>query len=360
MPFDEIGYQPKAATILRRIVERGHAAHAYLFHGPPGSGKREAARLFAQAQNCEGGAGDPCGQCRACDQIARSMDPDAPLYPDLVHLAPGRFVASDGKKQASDTIVVDAVRQLRQSLYNAPLVARRRVVVVHEADKMQPAAQNAFLKTLEEPLEKIRTTFLLLSARPQALLPTIRSRCHAVFFAPVPAEAIVRRLLSAGGLEEASAALWARLADGNLQAALTLAADPDASPLIAERADWLTRWEAVIAGPAAGYAEFEAEGRKRDEMPKLIDLLIGWHRDLLVVQSGGDPRHVVNLDRLDALRAAAATLDGPEIVRRIERLVAIRGALDVYIRGDLAMDALLADILVSAKLPAGRADSLYR
>src|SRR5512136_2772802 len=193
MPFSQIIGQERAVEALRAALRRGGLHHAYLFAGPEGVGKGMAARLLAQAANCERDDGDACGNCPACRKIARGVHPDVLVVePERDMARAGRWEPKGGRTPSRD-IVVDQVRELvdrRLSLRR--FEGRRRFVILDPADAMNPQAQNALLKTLEEPPDD--TTLVLVAAGGDALLPTIRSRCLRVAFAPLPASAIEERL----------------------------------------------------------------------------------------------------------------------------------------------------------------------
>lgn len=345
MPWSQLHYQPRVVSILRRAVENGRVAHAYLFSGPDGVGKLTAARLFAQALNCESDSSDPCGLCRSCDRLLRSIDPDEVVHPDLTHLVPGRWVGADGRRQASHTILIDAVRDLRNKLYSAPLEARHRVVIVHETDTMQVAAQNAFLKTLEEPLEQLRTVFILLSARPLNLLTTVRSRCQEIAFGFVGPDEIKRRLRLELGLDEPDAEQITALADGRVGFAVELAQEADDDKgVLAKRGKWLDWWHrALVECPGDFGAIVERLGRSRDDLILFLSILTAWHRDLLIVQAGGERKLLVNTDRLGQLQSEAERYSASEVTARMERLLSIRNGLEFYIRGDLALEVFFAE-----------------
>ncbi len=349
MPWSQFGSQPRVVSILRRIVESGRIAHAFLFCGPDGVGKREAAILFAQALNCDRSDSDPCGICSNCDLLDRSRDPKEQVHPDLMHLVPGGWIGKDGRKQSSHTILVDAIRDLRSSLYAAPLKANYRLVLIHEADTMQIAAQNAFLKTLEEPVDRIRTIFLLLSSRPNALLPTIRSRCQIVRFGAVSAGNIRRRLEIHHQLDEEQAELLASLSDGNLQVAEQMAEAGEDGSWNTNRLQWLDFWHEIAIGKSGETGEFvDQSARTRDRLSELLALLITWHRDLLIIASDASEERVVNRDRLQQLQQEARLVPAGRIAYRMERLIDIRRDLEsIYIRGDVAMSSVLMEVASS-------------
>jgi DNA polymerase-3 subunit delta' len=191
----ELPGQPRAQALLAAAL--AEPAHAYLLHGPPGTGKGEAARLFAAA-------------LLGCD--ARRIAPGS--HPDLVMIEP-----------EGEALLVDQVHELAATLRYRPQEAVRRVAIVDEADRLNRDAANAFLKTLEEPAGDV--VMLLVADDPARVLPTVRSRCQAVAFPPLPTAAIGERLVEAG-VDAAVATRIARRARGDLAVARRLAADADA------------------------------------------------------------------------------------------------------------------------------------
>ncbi len=173
---------------LIRTLEEGTFVHAYLISGASGMGKRTLARLMAQHLLCTGGK-KPCGQCPACIQVRENN------HPDVITITPGTPLSPDVKAGMS-SIPVDEIRHVIGLVAQHTFVGGRRVVIIHRAEKMNPPAQNALLKTLEEPLAG--TVFLLLSEAPELLLPTIVSRCRALKLHPWPDEVILKALAERG------------------------------------------------------------------------------------------------------------------------------------------------------------------
>ena len=326
MPFSDVLAQERAIGALRAALRRGALHHAYLFGGPPGTGKAQAARLVAQAANCEGpsaqpdpstGSGEgaearyreePCGACRSCRKIEADNHPDVHwLREERVMAKAGRWEPKGGRSPSKD-IVVDQVRDLvDHRLAMKRFEGRRRFVIVDPADAMNPQAQNALLKTLEEPPDD--TTLVLVAGSPDALLPTIRSRCLRVSFQPIPDALVVARL-EAEGRSPAEARLAAALAGGSVGRALAL--DP---------AELDTLHEAVRAAAALdpddalGWLAFARErGGDRAQAADLCELLAVWLRDVLAAQAGGGSPAL--LDLAPETGRAAAALSPAEVVRR--------------------------------------------
>ena len=176
MPFCDVPTHRRIVELLSRTVASGTLPPSLIFAGPPGAGKRLTALAVAQALNCltpqstdgrdaASGPVDACGACAACVRIARGV------HPDVLVVEPGD----------SGTIKIDQIRDIVDRAAFRPFEGRRRVVIVADADALVAAAQNALLKTLEEPPPS--SVFILLTSRPDMLLPTVRSRCIRLVFA---------------------------------------------------------------------------------------------------------------------------------------------------------------------------------
>ncbi|HET8732639.1 MAG TPA: DNA polymerase III subunit delta', partial [Anaeromyxobacteraceae bacterium] len=287
MPFSELIAQDRALGSLRAALRRGALHHAYLFGGPDGTGKARAATLLAQAANCEGATpvqggyrDDPGGACGPCRKIARGVHPDVLVLADERAMVKAGRWEPRGGRAASRDIVVDQVRDLvDHRLSMRRFEGRRRFVLIDPADAMNPQAQNALLKTLEEP--PVDTTLVLVAASPDALLPTIRSRCLRVPFAPLPDEVVIERL-RADGWSEQDARLAAALAGGSLGRALALDADA-----LAERRAAVLDAVALDPDDAGGWLAFaRAHGEDREAAAGACDLLALWLRDVLAAQAG--------------------------------------------------------------------------
>ena len=281
MRWEDIVGQERAVRLLRGALERGQVHHAYLLAGPEGVGKELLARTFAQAANCDEAdpASRPCGKCGSCRGIERGNFPDVTfVMPQTELLARGLVGRADLEGAPSKEIRVDDVRALAKRLSLAALRGRRKIAVVTPADAMNERAQNTLLKTLEEPPPS--TTFLLLSANPDALLPTIRSRCARVQLGPVPEEVLVSRLVREG-VSEASARDRAARAGGSFSRAL--AAEGEWGELLGQVEDALG---AADEREALDLAEAHGE---REAALDVAEAVHAWTRDLLVATAGGAP-----------------------------------------------------------------------
>ena len=281
MRWDDIFGQDRAVRLMRGALGRGQPHHAYLLAGPEGVGKELLARTFAQAANCEepDEAERPCGKCLSCRGIERGNFPDVMfVMPQTELLARGLVGRADLEGAPSKEIRVDDVRALAKRLSLAALRGRRKIAIVIPADAMNERAQNTLLKTLEEPPPA--TTFLLVSANPDALLPTIRSRCARVQLGPVSEEVLVARLVREG-VPEPAARDRAAHAGGSFSRAL--AAEGEWREVLVQVED------AIGAGDEREALDLAEAHGERDAALEVAEAIHAWTRDLLVCAAGGTP-----------------------------------------------------------------------
>lgn len=219
MRLRDVQHQQRALSLIQRGLASGRAPHAYLFEGPEGVGKELTARALAARLLCaapdESAEGEACGQCQSCRMFARDNHPDFHLiYRGLHKLHPDRNV----RVSKGLFLGVDLIRHfLIEPSTSKPTVGRRHVFVIRDAERMNEEAQNALLKTLEEPPGE--TCLILVTASADRLLPTIRSRCQRISFGLLPPDYVHQRLKGEGVGPDSADALT-RLCDGRLGAAL--------------------------------------------------------------------------------------------------------------------------------------------
>ncbi len=198
-----------ARVVAGDLGARGGMTHAWLFTGPPGSGRSVAARAFAAALQCQTPSDPGCGHCEGCTQTLSGAHPDvATIVPEGLHL---------GIKDAREVI-------LRSS--RAPTRGRWQVTLIEDADRMEERTSNTVLKALEEPPP--HSVLLLCAPSVEDLLPTIRSRCRLALLRTPPSEAVARVLVQRDGVDPAMAAFAAQVAQGHIGRAKRLATDEDA------------------------------------------------------------------------------------------------------------------------------------
>jgi DNA polymerase-3 subunit delta' len=302
MPFRDVAGHRSLLSLLALSVVRGTTPATLLLAGPAGVGKWRVAVALAQALNCADRQpdGDACGRCRSCDRIARGM------HVDVIALEP-----DDTAK-----IKIDTVRDVLEGCGYRPFEGQRRVVLIRDAETLVEAAQNALLKSLEEPPPA--TVFVLTSAAPESLLRTVRSRTMRLTFGRVPADDVAAVLVRDHGMAAAEARRLAMLADGRPGAALALASSDGADTRDAAadllRAAGAPDLNARLAIAKAVVGEKKAE-RSRVEMQAVLRAASSLVRDVAALHAQADPRILANGDVPDVLARLAKTLT-PEASRR--------------------------------------------
>ncbi len=240
MTLDQIRGQDRVIERLSAALARNRLPHGLIFGGPPGVGKRTTALAIAMAQLCADEPGRGCGRCLECSQVAAGTHPDL-FIEDLA--------AARRERPAASTLSIDQIRRLRSQLALTPARGRAKVGIIEPAERLTADAQNALLKTLEEPPG--HATLLLVTTAPRELLATIRSRAQTWSFGPLP-DPIMKELLVEGGCAPDSASQTVRFAEGSL-----------------ERAREMLDEDAVAAATAL---EEQLENIERTGIPDLLDL----------------------------------------------------------------------------------------
>ncbi len=322
--------QERAVAALTGALAAGRAAHAYLFVGPERVGKHTLALKLAQALNCEGEE-PPCDGCEPCRRIAAGIHAD-------VQTVTVEEAEEDERRKG---IHVSQIRELQRVTSLKPFQGRSRVVIIDPADEMNVSAQNAFLKTLEEPPPQV--VFVLVTADESRLLPTIRSRCRRLELR-LPSVADVETALRERDVDEEQARLLARLSAGRIGWALEVAADPS---LLERRQESLSQAGALASMSVAQRLELAErlaqEYRRRPEaLLAQLEAWRDWWRDVLVVQAGAEDG-VANVDRLPDLRRDAARLPRDEVAFFVRALQEARRYLGENAQPRLLMETLLLE-----------------
>jgi DNA polymerase-3 subunit delta' len=300
MPFRDVIGHARQVALLAGAVQRGSLPPALLFAGPPGVGKWRIGQALAQAVNCLSlRQGDGCGTCRSCDRIARG------LHVDVIGLEPD----DTGK------IKVEPVRDTLKSCGFRPFEGLRRVIAVRDADALNEQAQNAFLKSLEEPPDG--TMFVLTSAAPDALLRTVRSRLMRLAFGRLTTEELVQVLVRDHGRPAETARRTALLADGSVSAVLALGST-DLAESRAKAVQLLAAATTPDLAARLGIARAVIGAKPeltRLELVAVLRMASSLARDLAVVHAGADRATLANGDVADAVERLAAQLP-PAAARR--------------------------------------------
>jgi DNA polymerase-3 subunit delta' len=298
--FETIIGQQSPVRILKTLLRSNDIPHALLFTGINGVGKRTAARIIAMTLNCRQQlppSDAPCGTCPSCRQIQSGKHPDVPLIEPQANL-----------------LRIDRIRELLAALSMKPFSARHRVVIIADAQCMNPEAANALLKMLEEP--PAHTLLILTASQKSDLLPTIVSRCRHIRFNPLIPRDLTALLKQDPNADAGYAATAAMLSGGSLTRARQLA-----MPLWRQRREWVIRaagldrkdpQEAGCPDMALALAFAGQIAQKKDAVQDLLDILKTWIRDLSILPH--HPDLVINSDRMAVLAEVRSRLNERQLL----------------------------------------------
>ena len=284
--FEDIAGHRGQIELLRRAVARDRLHHAYLFVGPEGTGKRTVATALAAAVQCPEGDAGGCGECTSCRCIDDRNHPD-------VHWLEQR----KGKRD----ITIEQVRELQRQLALHRFNGRKKVAIVDPLTLMNLHAQNALLKTLEEPSD--HSLLILVTESTGGVLPTVLSRCLQLRFPPLTVEQAAAVVARRRDVPEDRALLLAAVNYGSLGKALA----EDETDGLDQRQECFRRLSALSPGDMRGITALAEEmGGDREQALRFLDWVKGWLRDVMVLQVTGSATTVYNRDLLEPLQRAAA------------------------------------------------------
>jgi DNA polymerase-3 subunit delta' len=317
MRFAEIYGHEKPIAILKSAMAKDRIAHAYLFYGMDGVGKKTTASVFARALNC-GGGDPPCDACASCRKAEHKNNPNI-----ITIQAEGQFIK------------IGAVKEIQARMTFWPGEGRR-VFILQEADRMNAAAANALLKTLEEP--SAGNILVLTTARPHALPLTILSRCQHLRFSPLPIAEVARFLREKEGLESAAAEILAASSGGSIGRAVEM-----------NREDFLALRNAILELLAEDNPEdllkrlaFAGRfGTERKEILERLRILRNGYRDGLVLRETGEKERLMFRDRALVIEGVAGRLSGRDLLGNIAAVDAATSTIAQNANKSLTLEAML-------------------
>jgi len=317
LKFQQIYGHKKPIAILKSAMAGNRVAHAYLFYGREGVGKKTVASVFARALNCPG-ADPPCDVCTSC------LKAEHKNHPNIIEIAAeGQFIK------------IDTVKEIRAKMAFRP-EGGKRVFILQDADKMNAPAANALLKTLEEP--SADNILILTTARPHALPITILSRCQALPFAPLQKAEVAGFLREKQGFAADEAEAIAAAALGSIGGAIEM-----------KKEDYMTVRNGILKRLAEDdpsdlikrIAFARRLGTEREEISQRLQIMLSAYRDSLVWKETGEKEMLLFKDWAKAIEALAERLSGREILKN---MALVGNALDAISKNSnktLTLEAML-------------------
>lgn len=323
--FADIIGQKEIVGHLQNAMQTGSVSHAYIFSGAKGSGRRTLARTFAQALQCEHPQKtehglEPCGNCHSCRQAESGNHPDIIT---VTHERPG-------------SIGIDDIRSMRSDVQILPYESERKIYIVPDAEKMTVQAQNALLKTIEEPPDY--AVIILLADGTAAFLPTVLSRCIVLRMRPVRTEAIAGWLRTQKGMEAGQADFYARLADGSIGRAARLSEDAVFADLREETVKMLRDISRMDAAAVYDMAKKITEAGQTEDFLMFIRM---WIRDVLVIKSTGEAQHLIFAEEMAYSRECARRISYAGLQRANESLDQAQRRLKANCNAELTVEVML-------------------
>ncbi len=323
--FKDIIGQEQIKEHLQNALSTGKVSHAYMINGEKSSGKEFIARIFAMTLQCEKQGMEPCNECHSCKQALSGNQPDI-IY--VSHEKPNTISVDDIRSQVNNDVAIK------------PYSSKYKIYIINEAEKMTPQAQNAILKTLEEP--PAYAVILLLVSNVNTLLPTILSRCVMLNMKPVRDELIRKYLMDQLQVPDYKADVCTAFARGNVGKAKLLAASEEFDNIKSEALS-LLKYIQDMEMPEI-IAAIKKINEYKLEINDYLDIMAIWYRDVLLFKATNDINHLVFKEEIQALRKVAERSSYEGIERVNHALDKAKKRLDANVNFDLTMELLLLEI----------------
>ncbi len=322
--FNSIIGHEQVKQHLQTAIEQNKISHSYIINGEPGSGKKLLAAIFAETLQCEDKGINPCGLCKSCIQA------ESKNHPDIIWVTHEKY-----------SIGVDDIRnQLNNDIGIKPYSSPYKIYIIPDADKMTEQAQNALLKTIEEPPEY--AVILLLTNNMESLLPTILSRCVTLNLKPVKTELIEKYLMERCKVPDYMARISARFSQGNVGKAIRYSSSEDFLELKEETLHLLKYIDEMEIYEVVEAVRHLAEHKL--EINDCIDLMQLWYRDVLMFKVTKDPNSILFKDEYSFLSTQAKKRGYEELEDIIKAMDKAKKRLDANVNFDIAIELMLLSI----------------
>lgn len=323
--FQDIIGQEQIKEHLENALNTGKVSHAYIINGEKGSGKEFIARIFAAALQCEAGEGRPCQKCRSCRQALSGNQPD---IIQVTHEKPNTIGVEDVRTQINNDIILKP--------YSSPY----KVYIVNEAEKMTPQAQNALLKTMEEP--PAYAVILLLTANVNSMLQTILSRSVILNMKPVGDEQMREYLMHKLQIPDYRAQVCVAFARGNVGKAKMLASSEDFETVKQEAVALLKYIKDMDVTEII--ADIKKISDYKMDVNDYLDMISVWYRDVLLFKATNDVNHLIFREEIQNIRKVAGRTSYEGIECVLGALEKAKSRLRANVNFELTMELLLMEI----------------
>lgn len=323
--FTDIYGQKQIVEHFQNALASKKISHAYLINGERSSGKEFIAKIFAMALQCEAEGVEPCNTCHSCKQALSGNHPD---IIKVTHDKPASIGVEDIRNGVNNSVVIKP--------YSSPW----KVYIINEAEKMTVQAQNALLKTLEEP--PAYAVILLLTSNLDAMLPTILSRCVVMNMKPVPDELVKNYLMQELHIPDYKADVCTAFARGNLGKAKALAASEEFDNIKTEAVSLLKYIRDMEITDIM--SAIKKINDYKIDINDYLDILSVWYRDVLLFKATNDANHLIFKDEIQYIRKVAdqSAYEGIEII--LDALEKAKARIRANVNFDLTMELLLLTI----------------
>ena len=322
--FNSIIGHEQVKQHLQTAIGQNKISHSYIINGEPGSGKKLTAAIFAETLQCEDKGINPCGLCKSCIQA------ESKNHPDIIWVTHEKY-----------SIGVDDIRnQLNNNISIKPYSGPYKIYIIPDADKMTEQAQNALLKTIEEPPEY--AVILLLTDNIDSLLPTILSRCVTLNLKPVKTELIEKYLMERCKIPDYMARISARFSQGNVGKAIRYSSSEDFLELKEETLHVLKYIDEMEIYEVVEAVRHLSEHKL--EINDCIDLMQLWYRDILMFKVTKDPNALLFKDEYRFLSEQAKKRGYEELEDIIKAMDKAKRRLDANVNFDIAIELMLLSI----------------
>lgn len=323
--FKDVYGQKAIIEHFQNALSSGSVSHAYIINGERSSGKEFIAKIFAMALQCEQQTTDPCNECQSCKQAMSGNHPDI-IW--VSHEKPATIGVEDIRGGINNDIVIK------------PYSSKWKIYLINEAEKMTVQAQNALLKTLEEP--PAYAVILLLTSNIDVLLPTILSRCVVLNMKPVPDELVKEYLMTQVRIPDYKADVCTAFARGNLGKAKALAASEEFDNIKTEAVSLLKYIRDMEITDIL--SAIKKINDYKIDINDYLDILSVWYRDVLLFKATNDANHLIFKDEIQYIKKVAdqSTYEGIEII--IDSLEKAKARLKANVNFELTMELLLLTI----------------